>query len=61
MSIKGATFETIGGAAHFMISTHPAQVAELILANVRSAQPGGERPAGLVAPTDGQAEPACCR
>jgi pimeloyl-ACP methyl ester carboxylesterase len=61
MSIKGSTFKTIGGAAHFMISTHPAQVAELILVNVRSAQPGGERPAGLVAPTDGQAEPACCR
>lgn len=34
MSIDGATFKTIGGAAHFMISTHPAQVAELIAAHV---------------------------
>jgi pimeloyl-ACP methyl ester carboxylesterase len=63
MSVKGATFKTIGGAAHFMISTHPGQVAELTLANIGSAQPDGERPAGLAAPTDWQAEPVhtCCR
>lgn len=30
MSIPGARFKAIGGAAHFMISTHPTQVAELI-------------------------------
>ncbi|WP_442578273.1 alpha/beta fold hydrolase [Mesorhizobium sp. ASY16-5R] len=37
-SIGGATFKTIGGAAHFMISTHPAQVADLIAANVTRGQ-----------------------
>lgn len=59
MSIEGATYRTIGGAAHFMISTHPAQVAELILANVRVAEAG---PASVVAPP-AQTEPAqtCCR
>lgn len=55
-SIKNATFKAIGGAAHFMISTHPAQVAELILANVRSAEAGGERP-----PIPSRAAHACCR
>jgi pimeloyl-ACP methyl ester carboxylesterase len=34
VSIEGATFKTISGAAHFMISTHPCQVADLIAANV---------------------------
>ena len=60
MAIEGATFKTIGGAAHFMISTHAAQVAELILANVRGAEAG---PAGVVAPPAAQTEPAqsCCR
>jgi pimeloyl-ACP methyl ester carboxylesterase len=38
MSIKDATFKTIGGASHFMISTHPAQVAELIAKNVANAE-----------------------
>jgi pimeloyl-ACP methyl ester carboxylesterase len=59
MSIKGATFKTIGGAAHFMISTHPVQVAELIGETVlraenrtsradvcMAAQPEKERSAG---------------
>lgn len=60
MAVKGATFKTIGGAAHFMISTHPGQVAELILANVRAAEAG---PAGLLASASAQAEPVqtCCR
>nr|AGD93223.1 hypothetical protein orf204 [uncultured bacterium] len=60
MSIKGATFKTIGGAAHFMISTHPVQVAELVLANVRAAEAG---PAGLIASSTAQMEPpqVCCR
>jgi hypothetical protein len=61
VAISGATFRTIGGASHFMISTHPGQVADLIAGNVMSAQPDGGRPAGLVTPADGQAEPACCR
>jgi pimeloyl-ACP methyl ester carboxylesterase len=38
MSIKDATFKTIGGASHFMISTHPVQVAELIAKNVANAE-----------------------
>jgi pimeloyl-ACP methyl ester carboxylesterase len=38
VAIKGATFRTIGGASHFMISTHPAQVAELIAASVMRAE-----------------------
>jgi pimeloyl-ACP methyl ester carboxylesterase len=54
MAIEGATFKTIGGAAHFMISTHPAQVAEIIGANVmrtemprqRIAEPEGTQPKG---------------
>lgn len=60
-SIGNSTFKAIGGAAHFMISTHPAQVAELILANVRTAEAGGEYPAACRA--GAQAEPAhdCCR
>jgi pimeloyl-ACP methyl ester carboxylesterase len=60
MSIEGAAFKTIGGAAHFMISTHPGQVAEVIHANVQVAEAG---PAGLVASPTLQAEPvqACCR
>lgn len=37
MSIEDATFKTIGGAAHFMISTHPGQVAELIAETVARA------------------------
>lgn len=32
--IPGATFETIAGAAHFMIATHAAQVAELIVRQI---------------------------
>lgn len=48
MSIKGASFKTIGGAAHFMISTHPARIAELIAANVANAgrHPGAGETAG---------------
>jgi pimeloyl-ACP methyl ester carboxylesterase len=54
MAIEGATFKTIGGAAHFMISTHPAQVAEIIAANVMRtgmpchliAEPEGTQPKG---------------
>lgn len=61
ISIRNATFKAIGGAAHFMISTHPAQVADLIFASVRSAETGSECPAGASA--TGRAEPAhaCCR
>ena len=60
MSIEGAMFRTIGGAAHFMISTHPAQVAELIAAHVRGeALPGREKQAGA---QSGRSQPAtaCC-
>jgi pimeloyl-ACP methyl ester carboxylesterase len=63
MSIEGATFTTIGGAAHFMISTHPVQVAELIAANVRAAQlPEASAIRSLVA-ANGNTDPmgACCR
>ncbi|MEW9808142.1 alpha/beta fold hydrolase [Mesorhizobium sp. ZMM04-5] len=34
-AIPGATFRAIGGAAHFMISTHPVQVAEIVEQTVR--------------------------
>lgn len=37
-SIGGATFKTIGGAAHFMISTHPEQVADVIASSVMSLE-----------------------
>jgi len=37
MSVKGATFKTIGGAAHFMISTHAAAVADRIERHVACA------------------------
>jgi len=62
-AIRNATFKAIGGAAHFMISTHPAQVADLILANVRAAEIGDERSADLTAAPAGQAKPVhgCCR
>jgi pimeloyl-ACP methyl ester carboxylesterase len=62
MSIEGATFRTIAGAAHFMISTHPVQVAELIEANVKAAEtpgPAGARPAAANENTAPAA--ACCR
>ena len=38
MSIESATFRTIGGAAHFMISTNHTQVAELIAESVIRAE-----------------------
>jgi pimeloyl-ACP methyl ester carboxylesterase len=60
MSISGATFKTIGGAAHFMISTHPAQVAELIAWNVARA----EAPQAYEAISIAVAQPAkarCCQ
>lgn len=38
VSIEAATFKMIGGAAHFMISTHPGQVADVIAANVTRGQ-----------------------
>lgn len=60
MSIKDATFMTIGGAAHFMISTHPAQVAELIEANVKAAETAGSPRARLVAANENAASAACC-
>jgi pimeloyl-ACP methyl ester carboxylesterase len=62
-SIGGATFKTIGGAAHFMISTHPAQVAELIAANVNSSAMRDARVNGCNPPAAGRAEivPVCCR
>ncbi|MEQ1953497.1 alpha/beta hydrolase [Mesorhizobium sp. CN2-181] len=57
VSIEGATFKTIGGAAHFMISTHPAQVASLIACNVTRAQNRLQRP-DLSASTMSVAGPA---
>jgi pimeloyl-ACP methyl ester carboxylesterase len=58
MSIGGATFKTIGGAAHFMISTHPGQVAELIAETVSRK----EKPC-LAPAANGAAQPAanCCQ
>ncbi|MFI0845788.1 alpha/beta fold hydrolase [Mesorhizobium sp. IMUNJ 23232] len=44
VSIEGATFKMIGGAAHFMISTHPGQVADLIATNVTRGQKRSPRP-----------------
>ena len=44
VAIRGATFRTIGGASHFMISTHPGQVADLIAANVMRAEDPSFRP-----------------
>ena len=59
MSIKGATFKTIGGAAHFMISTHPGQVAELIAENVmRGEDPSSSASEAVVHPRDACAR--CC-
>lgn len=59
MSIKGATFKTIGGAAHFMISTHPGQVAELIAENVmRGEDPSSSASEAIVHPRDACAR--CC-
>jgi pimeloyl-ACP methyl ester carboxylesterase len=63
MAIEGATFSTIGGATHFMISTHPASVAELIADNVgRSENPGQSR-LRAAAHADGGCDKAgaCCR
>lgn len=63
MSIGGATFKTIGGASHFMISTHPVQVAELIAANVRAAQMPEASTLRSLVPANGNVDPAgaCCR
>ena len=36
-SIPGATTATIDGAAHFMIATHPSEVARLIVAHITRA------------------------
>jgi pimeloyl-ACP methyl ester carboxylesterase len=57
-SIPGATFKAIGGAAHFMISTHPLQVAELIAETVANAETPGrrEKMASDIRPAG-----ACCR
>jgi len=63
MSIDGATFKTVAGAAHFMISTHPAHVAELITTSVSAAQtPRTDAARSLVA-ANGNTDPmnACCR
>lgn len=37
--IPGASFDTIAGAAHFMIATHPAEVSALIDRRITSAGP----------------------
>ena len=61
MSIKDATFKTIGGASHFMISTHPAQVAELILQNVANAEkPRGPGTFEMAEPQRIQPHGTCC-
>lgn len=49
VSVEDATFKTIVGAAHFMISTHPGQVASLIVNNVTRAQNRLPRPDALAA------------
>jgi pimeloyl-ACP methyl ester carboxylesterase len=60
-AIRGATFRSIGGAAHFMISTHPAQVAELIAETVQlSETPGACRP-GVGAIQGRTAAARCCQ
>ena len=62
MSIGGATFKTIGGAAHFMISAHPTQVAELIADTVLRAGMPHPCPATASAKTVAQADGApCCQ
>ncbi len=60
VSIEGATFKTVAGAAHFMISTHPAHVAELIEASVRAARTP-DAPKSLAA-ANGNTDPmsTCC-
>ena len=58
MSIGGAVFKTIGGAAHFMISTHPAQVAELIVDAVSRA--GMPQPCPADSMAEDQPARACC-
>jgi pimeloyl-ACP methyl ester carboxylesterase len=55
VAISGATFRTIGGASHFMISTHPAQVADLIAGHVGRVEAG--QATGSVA--SGSECPAC--
>jgi hypothetical protein len=37
-SIRGAALATIYGATHFMIATHPKEVATLIAQHVRRAE-----------------------
>lgn len=60
-SIAGATFRTIGGAAHFMISTHPAQVAEAIAETVERAEASGCDPAAPTAVSPSMPVTDCCR
>ena len=60
MSIKDATFKTIGGAAHFMISTHPAQVAQLIADTVLRVEMPQPCPANSIV-ADQLAKARCCQ
>jgi pimeloyl-ACP methyl ester carboxylesterase len=60
MSIEGATFKTIGGAAHFMISTHSAQVAEVIAAHVLGETSPRAEVRVALQPERLQAATACC-
>jgi pimeloyl-ACP methyl ester carboxylesterase len=45
-SIPGGTVATVEGAAHFMISTHPDEVARLIAMHVGAAHARSTGPAG---------------
>lgn len=60
MAIEGATFRTIAGAAHFMISTHPAHVAELIEASVRAARTPGTSKSLVAANRNTDPMSICC-
>jgi len=60
-SISGATFRTIGGAAHFMISTHPAQLAEVIADTVARAETSTCHPATDTAVGTTLSVTGCCR
>lgn len=59
-SIGGATFRTIGGAAHFMISTHAAQVADLIAETALLAEMPALRAAADRATCETKQGGCCC-
>jgi len=60
MAISGASFKAIAGASHFMISTHPAQVARLIAAHVAGERSPPVMPPSIAEPESLRAATACC-